>query len=167
MECAVAEGARWLELAERPVRVQVIDRAHEIADPAVGRSRVHGERAADRGGDSDQALDPAEIQRGGLADQRRERYAGARQGFFAVKLRATETALELEDDAANAAVADEQVVAATDDGDRQLLAIGEHQRVADVLDVLRDDENVRGAADTQRGVEAQRFFEPHFAPDLS
>jgi hypothetical protein len=39
--------------------------------------------------------------------------------------------------------------------------------VADVLDVLGNDEDVGGTADAQRGVEAQRFLEPHFPSDLS
>src|SRR5213593_4082 len=164
---AVTEGARRLELAERAVGMQVVDGAHEVADPAVDGAGVHRQRAADGGRDADEALDAAEVQRGRLADERRERHAGAGQRLLAVELRAAEAALELEDDAADPAVAHEEIVAAADDGHRQLLAIGEHQRVADVLDVLGDDEDVRGAADAQRGVEAERFLEPHLPSDLS
>src|SRR6266850_2077945 len=140
---AIAERARGLELAERAVGVEVVDGAHEIADRAVGGARVHRQRAADGGRDADEALDAAEVEGGCLADERGETHA------------------------ANAAVAYHEVVAAADDGHRQLLALGEHQRMPDVLDVLRNDEDVGGAADAQRGVEAQRLFEPHFPPDLS
>ena len=86
---------------------------------------------------------------------------------IAVELRAAETAFELEHDAADAAVGDEQVVATADDGDGQLLAFREQQRVADVVDVLRHDENVRGSADAQRRVEAEHLLEADFTPDLS
>ena len=61
----------------------------------------------------------------------------------------TQAALQLQHDPADAAVLDHQVVAAPDDGHRQLLALGEHQRVADVVDVLRDDEDVGEAADAE------------------
>src|SRR6267142_1235084 len=164
---AIAERARGLELAERAVGVEVVDGAHEIADRAVGGARVHRQRAADGGRDADEALDAAEVEGGCLADERGETHARTRQRLLAVVLGAAEAALELEDHAANAAVAYHEVVAAADDGHRQLLALGEHQRMPDVLDVLRNDEDVGGAADAQRGVEAQRFFEPHFPPDLS
>src|SRR5882762_1858828 len=159
--------ARGLELAERAVGVEVVDGAHEIADRAVGGAGVHRQRAADGGRDADEALDAAEVEGGRLADERGETHARTRQRLLAVVFGAAEAALELEDHAANAAVAHHEVVAAADDGHRQLLALGEHQRMPDVLDVLGDDEDVGGAADAQRGVEAQRFFEPHFPPDLS
>src|SRR5881397_1748396 len=76
---AVTEGARRLELAERAVGMQVVDGAHEVADPAVDGAGVHRQRAADGGRDADEALDAAEVQRGRLADERRERHAGAGQ----------------------------------------------------------------------------------------
>ena len=94
-------------------------------------------------------------------------HAGARHGFLAMKLGASETALQLEDDAAEAAVADEEVIAAPDDLDRQLLALGIRQRQADVLHVLRHDEDVGGSPDPQGGVEAEGFLEPDLALDLS
>src|SRR5947207_1605065 len=141
--------------------------AADVADPAVGGARVNRQRAADGGRDADEALDAAEVEGGRLADERGETHARARQRLLAVVFGAAEAALELEHHAANAAVAHHEVVAAADDGHRQLLALGEHQRMPDVLDVLGDDEDVGGAADAQRGVEAQRFFEPHFPPDLS
>src|SRR5438270_445200 len=156
---AIAELARGLELAERAVGVEVVDGAHEVADPAVGGARVHRQRAADGGRDADEALDAAEVEGGRLADERGETHARARQRLLAVVFGAAETALELEHHAANTAVAHHEVVAAADDGHRQLLALGEHQRMPDDLDVLRDDEDVGGTADAQRGVEAQRFFE--------
>src|SRR5437879_1295610 len=164
---AIAELARGLELAERAVGVEVVNGAHEIADPAVGGARVHRQRAADGGRNADEALDAAKAEGGRLADERGETHARTRQRLLAVVFGAAEAALELEHHAANAAVAHHEVVAAADDGHRQLLALGEHQRMPDVLDVLGDDEDVGGAADAQRGVEAQRFFEPHFPPDLS
>src|SRR6266566_226289 len=167
VERAVAEGARGLELAERSVRVQEVHGADEIADPAVGGSRIHGQGSTDGGGNADETFDPTQIEGGRFSDQCGETDARAGQRLLAVELRAPEAALELEHHAADAAVAHHEVVAAADDGHRQLLAVGEHQRVADVLDVLGDDEDVGGAADAQRGVEAERFLEPHFPPDLS
>ena len=84
-----------------------------------------------------------------------------------MELRAPEAPLEPQDHTADAAVFDEHVVAAPDDRDGQLLALGEHQGVTNVVDVLRHDEDVGGAADAERGVEAQGLFEPDFPPDLS
>jgi len=49
----------------------------------------------------------------------------------------------------------------------QLLALREHEGVTDVVGVLRHDEDVGGAADAERGVEAQGLLEPDFPPDLS
>src|SRR5438874_4578421 len=165
-----AEGERaggGLELAERAVRVQKVHRAHEVADPAVRRARVHGERAADRGRDPDQAFDAAEVRRRRLADERREAHDGARGRLLAVELGAPQAALEAQHDAADAAVLHEQVVAAADHRHGQLLAVGEEQGVSDVVHVLRDHEDVGGAADAQRGMEAQGLLEPDFPPDLS
>src|SRR5262249_25783657 len=93
--------------------------------------------------------------------------AGARDGLFTVELRATQTALELQHDTAESAVAHQEIVAAPDDLDRQLLALGERERQADVLDILGNDEDVGRPPDAQGGVEAERFLEPHLAPDLS
>ncbi len=84
-----------------------------------------------------------------------------------MELGTPEASLEPQDDAAHATVTDEQVVPAADDRHGQLLALGEEKRVTDVVDVLGDDEDVGGAADAERGVEAQRLFEPHFPADLS
>src|SRR5438445_699791 len=168
VEGPVGEGAGGrLELAERAVRVQEVDGAHKIADPAIRCSGIHGERATDRGRNPDQAFDPAEVQGRGLADQRRQAHARADDRLLAVELGATETPLEPQHDAAHAPRPDQQVVAAADDRHGQLLALGEEQRVANVVDVLGDDEDVGGAADAERGVEAQRLFEPHFPADLS
>src|SRR2546422_10253216 len=105
---------------------------------------------SDRGRNPDQAFDPAEVQGRGLADQRRQAHARADDRLLAVELGATETPLEPQHDAAHAAVTDEQVVAAADDRHGQLLALGEEQRVANVVDVLGDDEDVGGGADAER-----------------
>ena len=87
VERAVGEGAAGrLELPERAVRMQVVDGADEVADAAVGGARVHGQRAADRGGDADQALDAAQVEGGRLADERRQADAGAGHGLLAVEL---------------------------------------------------------------------------------
>src|SRR6266511_2463033 len=115
VEVPVGERARGrFVLAERPVRVQIVDGAHKIADPAVRRSSVHGQSAADRGGNSDEALDAAQIDGGGFSNQGREAHARPGDRLLAVELLAPETALEPQDDAAHAAVLDEQVVAASD-----------------------------------------------------
>jgi hypothetical protein len=147
--------------------VQEVDGAHEVADGAVGGAGVHGQRAAHRGRDADQRLDAAQVQRGGFADERRQAHARPRHRFLAVELGAAEASLELEHDPAHATVANEQVVATAQHGDGQLLALREEQRVADVVHVLRDDEDVREPADAQRGMEAQRLLEPHFPSDLT
>jgi hypothetical protein len=39
--------------------------------------------------------------------------------------------------------------------------------VADVVDILGDDEDVGRPTDAERGVKAQGLLEPHFSPDLS
>src|SRR5437899_2332880 len=102
-----------------------------------------------------------------FSNQRREAHARPGDRFLAVKLRAPEATLEPQDDAADATVLDQHVVTAADHRDRQLLALGEHERVADVVHILRHDEDVGAAADAERGVEAQGLLEPHFPPDLS
>src|SRR5688572_18597122 len=167
VEGPIVEPARRLELTDGAIRVQVVDGAHEVADPAVRGAGVHGERAADGGRNAHQRLHAAEVQRGRLADQGRQADAGARDRLLAMKLRPAQAALELQHDAAGAAIAHEQVVAAAHHGHRQLLALGIHERVPDVVDVLRDHEDVGGPADPQRRVEAQGLFEPNLAPDLS
>jgi len=147
--------------------MQEVHGADEVADVAVRGAGVHRERAADRGRDAHQRLDAAQIERRRLADERGQAHASARHRLLAVELGAPEAALELEHHAAHAAVADQQVVAAAEDGDGQLLALGEEQSVADVVDVLRDDEDVREAAHAQRRMEAERLLEPHFSPNLT
>src|SRR4029077_9257702 len=101
------------------------------------------------------------------ADQGGEAHPRAGHRLLPVELGAPEAALELEHHAADTAVADQQVVAAADDVDRELLPLGERQRAADVFHVLRDDEDVRGTPNTQGGVEAERLLESDLAPALS
>ena len=84
-----------------------------------------------------------------------------------MELGTAQAALQPEHDAADAAVLDQEVVAAPDHRDRQLLAVGEEQRVTDVVDVLRHDEDVGRPADAQRRMEAEGLLEAHFPPDLS
>src|SRR6266550_1815460 len=141
VERAIREGARvGLELAQRAVGIEEVGRTDEVADATVGRAGVHRQRAADRRRNPDQTLEAAQVERGPLADERGEAGPGPGHGLLAVELGAPEAALELEHDAAHAAVAHEQVVAAADDDDRKLLALGEEERVTDVVHVLRHDE---------------------------
>src|SRR6266566_6291083 len=93
VERAVAEGARGLELAERSVRVQEVHGADEIADPAVGGSRIHGQGSTDGGGNADETFDPTQIEGGRFSDQCGETDARAGQRLLAVELRAPEAAL--------------------------------------------------------------------------
>src|SRR5262245_8775071 len=168
LEGLVAEGARaGLELTQRAIGVEKVDGTHEVADPAVRAAGVHGQRSTDGGWNPDQALDAAQIAGGGLADESREAHTGASQGLLALELRAAPTALELEGDPAHAAIPHAQGVACADPGHRTLLALGEHEGVADVVDVLGHDENVRGAADAQGRMKTEGLLEPDFAPDLS
>src|SRR5262245_17821306 len=147
---AVAEGARpRLELAHGAVGVEEVDSRDEVPDEAVGRPRVHRHRPADGGGDADEALDAAEVEGRRLADEPGQAHARARHGLLAVEVGAPEAALELEHNAAEAAVAREQVVAAAHDFDGKLLALREGQRESDVLDVLGDDEDVGRSSDAQ------------------
>src|SRR5207245_7026315 len=69
---AIAELARGLELAERAVGMEVVNGAHEIADPAVGGARVHRQGATDGGRDAGEALDAAELEGGRAAAERGE-----------------------------------------------------------------------------------------------
>src|SRR6058998_373140 len=147
VERAIREGARvGLELAQRAVGIEEVGCTDEVADATVGRAGVHRQRAADRRRNPDQTLEAAQVERGPLADERGE--AGPGPGLLAVELGAPEAAFELEHDAAHAAVAHEQVVADADDDDRKLLALGEEERVTDVVHVLRHDEDVGRATDT-------------------
>ena len=43
--------------------------------------------------------------------------------------------------------------------------LGERQGIAEIVEVLRHDEKLRGTADPQRGVEAEGFSEPDRAVD--
>src|SRR6185436_14991056 len=94
-------------------------------------------------------------------------HARARHRFLTIELGPTQTALELQHDAPDPAVGDEQVVATTHDGHGELLALGIEERVADVIDVLWHDEDVRRAPDAQRRMEAEHLLEPDFTPDLA
>jgi hypothetical protein len=94
--------------------VEEVDGGDEVADPAVRGARVHGHRAADGGGNADEALHPAQVQRGRLPDERGEAHPRPRHRLLAVELGATQAALQLEDHAANAAVADEEIVPPAD-----------------------------------------------------
>src|SRR5712692_3024117 len=167
-EGAVAEAAVvGLELAEGTVRVEEVHGRDEVTDPAIGRARVHGHGAPDGRGNSHQALDPAEVQGGRLPDQGGETHPGARHRLLAIEVGTPEATLELEHHATDAAVADQEVIAAAHDLDGQLLALGEAQGQPDVLDVLGNDEDVRRPPDAQGGMEAEGFLEPHLAPNLS
>src|SRR5437667_165332 len=130
VERAIREGARvGLELAQRAVGIEEVGCTDEVADATVGRAGVHRQRAADRRRNPDQTLEAAQVERGPLADERGEAGPGPGHGLLAVELGAPEAAFELEHDAAHAAVAHEQVVAAADDDDRELLPLGEGERV--------------------------------------
>src|SRR5262249_28838374 len=73
VERAVRKGAGvGLEVAERAVGVEEVRGADEVADAAVRRAGVHGEGAADRRRNSDQALEAAQVERRPLANERRE-----------------------------------------------------------------------------------------------
>jgi hypothetical protein len=128
---------------------------------------VHGERPPDRRGDAHQALDPAQPDGSGFADHRRQTRAAADRDLFAVELHAAKAALDLQHDAPIAAVPHQRVVSAPQDGDGQLLLVGEHQRLPDVVDVLRNDEDVRRPATAERRVERERLLEAHLAVDLT
>ena len=147
--------------------MEEVDGAHEVADPAVRCPGVHGQGAADGGGNADQALDPAEVEGGRLADEPGQAHPRPGQGFLSLELRAAQAALQLEGDPAHTAVAHEQVVASADHGHAELVALGELEGVADVVDVLGHDEDVRGAPDAQGRIEAEGLLETDFAPDLS
>src|SRR2546422_1556288 len=95
VERAVAEGAGGLELAERSVRVQEVHGADEIADPAVGGSRIHGQGSTDGGGNADETFDPTQIEGGRFSDQCGETHARAGQRLLAAELPAPAAALEL------------------------------------------------------------------------
>src|SRR5262245_39503697 len=107
------------------------------------------------------------MERGRFTDQRREADAGAGDRLLAVELGPAETAFQPEHDTTEAAVTDEEVVASAEDLDRQLLPLRKREREPDVLDVLRDDEDVGRPSDAKGGVEAEGFLEPDFASDLS
>ena len=53
------------------------------------------------------------------------------------------------------------------DDDRELLTIGERQRVADVVEVLGYDEDVSGPPGPQRCVEAEGLLEPYGPSDFT
>ena len=168
IERAAREGARRrLELPERSVGMEKVRGADGVGDDAVGAAGVHGERAADRRRNAGQPLDAAEIQRRRFADQRRQAGAGAGHGLLALELDASQTAVEPQHDAAQPAIRDEQVVAAADDDDGKLLAVREAQGVPDVVEILRDDEDVGGAAKAQRRVKRQELLESHLSPDFT
>src|SRR5262249_60566651 len=54
-EPPVAEGAGWLELAERAVGMQIVDGTHEGSDPAIRPTRGPRQLAARCGSDNDPA----------------------------------------------------------------------------------------------------------------
>ena len=102
-----------------------------------------------------------------MPNQSRERHAGAHHRFLAMEVRARETPFEPHHDAANSAIQDEDLVATAQDDDRELLTIGERQRVADVVEVLGYDEDVSGSPGPQRCVEAEGLLEPYGPSDFT
>src|SRR6202022_3012113 len=91
-----------------------------------------------------QALDAAQVQGGRLADQGGEAHPRAGHRLLPVELGAPEAALELEHHAADAAVADQQVVAAADDVAGEWPPLGDRRAAAVVSQALGDNEDVRG-----------------------
>ena len=136
-------------LAEGPVAVDVVDGRAEVEDRAVARARVHGQRAADGRGNARQALEPAHVARRRLADEPGERHAGADRHLFALELGPAQDPAELQHDAVDRLVGEEHVIAAAQHHQRQPLLGGEGQRVANIVQILGDDEELGGTADSQ------------------
>src|SRR4030095_5613065 len=104
---------------------------------SAGGPRLPPHGPADGRGNADEALDAAQVEGRRLSDQSGQAHARARHGLLAVAVGAAESNFPLEHDAAEAAVAREQVVPTPEDLDGKLLALGEGQRQPDVVDVLR------------------------------
>jgi hypothetical protein len=152
-------------LADGSVRIQEGDGGEHVEEGAFEGSRVGGQRASHRGGDSREVLETAQAKRRRLSDESGERHARAYRHFVAVELGAAEHALELQDDRLQPGIGDEHVVAAAEYHHGQVLLVGEGQRVAHVVDVVRHHKELRGSADPQGGVETERFREPDRAGD--
>src|SRR5262245_15844874 len=168
LERVVAErpGAGF-ELPERAIGMEKVDGAHEVADAAVLAAGVHGQGAADVGGDPDEALDSPEVEGRRLPDEPGQAGPGAGHGLLALKLRAAQAAIELEGHSAHASIAHQEVVASPDHGHAKLVALGKLEGMADIVDVLGYDEDIRRPADAERRMKAKGLLEPNFAPDLS
>ena len=148
--------------------MQEVHGADEVADPPSGVPGVHGQGAADRGGDADQALDAAQVDRRRLADQRGEAYAGAgdrpprrgtRRGRGSPRASGRRRA--------------RRGPAPASCCRRRSRATGSCSRSANISACRMSSTSCGttkmsgGAADAERGVEAQGLLEPHFASDLS
>ena len=147
-------------LAHRPVGVHEVDGGAVLEERAFRRLGFGSQSASDRGGNARQVLEAAQALRGGFSDEGGERHARPHGHLVAGELRAAEDALQLHHHGLQAAIGNEQVVAAADDDEREVFLLGERQGIAEIVEVLRHDEKLRGTADPQRGVEAEGFSEP-------
>jgi hypothetical protein len=82
----------------------------------------------------------------GIPDHRGQAGPGPDGDLLPVELHASQASLQLDDEPPDALVPDQDVVPAAQDHDRQLLLVGEQERLADVVHVLGEDEDVPGAA---------------------
>ncbi len=142
-----------------------VDRASDLAAEGAG---VHQEPAADRPRDALAELESRETLRDGLHDETLERHrrsdAQARHRAGELPFDEVERATELHDHSPRAAVADEQVRAATEEEDRHRVR-GRSAEHTDELGNARDlDEHVRRSADAKAGVASERLAEPRRCP---
>src|SRR5207245_994667 len=121
------------------------------------------DRAADRTGDSDGELEAGERMVRRKARDIAEQGAGLRDDARAVHRDAREAVAQLHDDAADSAVADEEIAAVTGDGKRNILLARQHNHAPEIFRRGRKHEGIRRAADTEGGVAAHRLVQVDFA----
>ena len=133
------------------------NRLDTIPGLAAVRARIHGQRAADGPGNTREEFRRTEPPADALLRELRARHSGARPYGESVLL--LERAKDLgcrDNDAAQTALAHQQIAAHTEPEDRRVF-VELPQELLQVLDARRHEVIVRRPADAPRGVPAHRF----------
>ena len=154
-------------LAHRPVGMQEVDGLAVLDERPLRSARLGGQRSADGGGNARKELEAAQTHGRCLSDECGERHPGSHDDLVTGELGTAEDALQFHHNGGQATVGDEQIVTAAEHDERQVLLLGKGEGVAEIIEILRHDEKLRGATHPQRGVEAEGLSEPDGAGDSS
>ena len=144
--------------------IDAADTFHHFHRPALHRPGVHAQGAAEVSRNALHEFEAAEIALAGVGDDLLQARARADGDVFALDLDAAEVgAPEVDAQPEDAAVADEQVAAAPDEGHRDAAVVREAQAQLQILLVVGLEPKLGRAADAHGGVFVQRLVAPENA----